>query len=838
MTPAGNIWVTDAGNQRLQEFNAKGEFIQKFGTKGTSSKGTEFLSPEGIAVAPGGMIWVSDSAGKRVAEFRETVVSESERWVRDISGTKPTEPEGIAIDASGNVLVADEEGGRVLEYGPEGVYLKTIGTAGAGNGQLSGPTDVAVAPSGNIDVVDSYDNRIEVFNVKGEYVTKFGTSGTGAAQFTEPKTIAFGAGSAIFITDKGNNRVHRWETPNAPDEIKSLEVLVDGEAVTTSSAGCTLGSCSVAKQFTLNSLENLGSHKVTVIANSLGGFSKTQTLTVNEQRDETKPTIQTGGELANAPEGWVQQESYGFTATGADRAGYGDTSLTFKIDGSQVAATTQSCPDGGCGATISKGISMASYAGGAHQAEVIATDGAGNSATKRWTINVDPDGHISTVEASATIEAAEDTGSSNLVGDSKEELEIEGTAPGLGLESTSSGFVATGSMVPTEISATGAGSTTFLIPCSEAGEAPAEGETVEVPCGSLSTETGQLVPVSVEPLEASGTVNPPNLVEENAVVIANSGVAVDTTARPLSDGGMIFENIRDESGSEEFAYRVSLSEEQELVQIDDQTVEVYLSGGFPSFTITAKPASDAIGTPVSTTLRKTGRDIVTLTVHHRAGHEGQPFVYPVVGGSGWEGGFRTVEVDMDNVSPEEEPSGTGEEGSEAFSSLGGVRVKSAAFGAPVAFLREENGSERVHRHYTFRECKVGYGPKWAPEGKPTDPLPPKERGEVIEHCHGTADNGYFYILWAESVYGTYQYLPHEWSWDPDGPNCIKWGPDQPKKEHCKETSNLKTAHLDVLGQYRFAPALFNGGSPTSDVCHQSTAIYQCGTGANILMKAS
>jgi hypothetical protein len=240
-------------------------------------------------------------------------------------------------------------------------------------------------------------------------------------------------------------------------------------------------------------------------------------------------------------------------------------------------------------------------------------------------------------------------------------------------------------------------------------------------------------------------------------------------------------------------------------------------GGFPSFTITAKLASDAIGTAVATTLKKIGRDIVTLTVHHRAGHEGQPFVYPVVGGSGWEGGFRTVEVGMDNVQLEEP--GEVEESEISSESLSGGNLKDVSFGPPLLLLRESDGTEIKHRAYNFHRCSWGYGPKF-PEGKPSEPLPPKERDEVINQCHGTEDNGYFYVLWAESVWGNYQYRPHQWSWDPDGPNCIKWGELQPKLIHCLETSNLKSAHLDVLGQYRFPPTHFNGGGLGQATCHQ------------------
>lgn len=91
---------------------------------------------------------------------------------------------------------------------------------------------------------------------------------------------------------------------------------------------------------------------------------------------------------------------------------------------------------------------MAPYSGGAHEAEVVATDGAGNTTTKHWTINVDPEGHISTAEATATMEAMEETSDSNLIGVAKEEEGIEGTQPDLGLEATESGFVATGSQAP------------------------------------------------------------------------------------------------------------------------------------------------------------------------------------------------------------------------------------------------------------------------------------------------------------------------------------------------------------------------------------------------------
>ena len=653
VTATGNIWVADTGNKRLEEFNSKGEFIQTFGTKATSgSKGTEFVAPEGIAAAPGGMLWVSDAAGHRLAEFRESVFSETERFVRNASGVAMSEPISVAVDASGDVYTADQAANHVFEFYPGGSYLQTIGTAGSGDGQLSGPTGVAIAPSGRVYVVDRGNNRVEAFSPKGEYVNKFGTTGTGNGNFTEPRAIAYVAGSAIFVTDKGNNRVHRWQTPNAPDELSSVEVLIDGKAVTSSSSKCAIGSCTVAKQYLLTSLENLGSHKVTVIANSQGGFTKTKTVAINEQRDETKPTIQTGGELASAPEGWVQQESYGFTATGSDPSGYGDTSLTFKIDGSQVASTTQTCPDGGCVATISKGVSMAAYAGGAHQAEVIATDGAGNTATKHWTINVDPDGHISTQEATDTLEAVEETAASTPLGG--EPVEVEGEAP-VSLVATSSGFAAAGGSVPTGVSSSPGGSLTVEVPTSRTlYGCPSEQGQTEGACPPTTESAEALLPIQITPLNTAEGATSSILFEENAAISANTQTAVDTTIRPLTDGGMVYTAIRDQSATERYSYRVTVGAEQELRQIDGKHVQAFYNTGQPSFLVSAEPATDAVGTEVPTSLELTGNNVVTLIVHHQAGNGGTPFVYPVVAGSGWEGGFHTTSVEMDNILPEEE----------------------------------------------------------------------------------------------------------------------------------------------------------------------------------------
>jgi hypothetical protein len=114
---------------------------------------------------------------------------------------------------------------------------------------------------------------------------------------------------------------------------------------------------------------------------------------------------------------------------------------------------------------------------------------------------------------------------------------------------------------------------------------------------------------------------------------------------------MLFPAITGPEAPEEYPFHVTLGEEQFLRQVTPTEVDVFSAGDPGASPMTAEPAHDAVGAAVPTTLELTGRDIVTLTVHHRDGNPaaaGASFVYPISGGTGWTGGFTTVVVPTEN----------------------------------------------------------------------------------------------------------------------------------------------------------------------------------------------
>jgi len=147
------------------------------------------------------------------------------------------------------------------------------------------------------------------------------------------------------------------------------------------------------------------------------------------------------------------------------------------------------------------------------------------------------------------------------------------------------------------------------------------------------------------------------------VVIALGGLAGAAVAAaeppPPFDGTMSFHDIQGADGPEEFSWTVKLGEEDELRAIDDTHAAVFWVGTeTQAMTITAGLAHAADGAKVPTTLAVTPPNIITLTVHHRAGNPaagGAPFDYPIIAGVGWEGGFQQTRVVMGPVTEQAAP---------------------------------------------------------------------------------------------------------------------------------------------------------------------------------------
>jgi YD repeat-containing protein len=207
----GNVWVTDSGNNRIEEFSSAGKFVAKYGKEGTGSG--EFKGPQGIDVNQStGNVYVSDSGNNRIEELSGTGT-----FIRTF-GTSGSgqldEPIGIKIDSSGNVWVADVNNNRIVEFSSTGTYIAAYGSEGSGDGQFEGPVGITFSGP-NLYVVDIGNHRVEELSATGAYVGQFGIEGGGDGEFYEPIGIASDSAGNVYVTDGRSDRVQEFSAAGA-----------------------------------------------------------------------------------------------------------------------------------------------------------------------------------------------------------------------------------------------------------------------------------------------------------------------------------------------------------------------------------------------------------------------------------------------------------------------------------------------------------------------------------------------------------------------------------------------------------------------------------------------
>jgi sugar lactone lactonase YvrE len=293
----GDLWVTDSLDGVIRKFSPTGGFLVhppgtcllQLGSEGTASG--QFKDPRGIAVDAHGNVWVSDTGNNRIQEL-----SSEGAFERQIGpelgggGGKLEAPAGLAVDSHGHIWVADSGNARVVELGEAGEYLGQVGatnTSGC-DPQICRPTAVAVDVSGGVWVADSGNNRIDWFGEKGELIRAVGSAGSEPGQFTSPNGVVVDGAGRMWVANTGNQRVDNF-TPTVPTpSVTKVEpnsgpgggataVAITGTQLMDASA-VRFGS-NEASSFTVNSATSItavappGSGAVDITVSTPGGTS-------------------------------------------------------------------------------------------------------------------------------------------------------------------------------------------------------------------------------------------------------------------------------------------------------------------------------------------------------------------------------------------------------------------------------------------------------------------------------------------------------------------------------------------------------------------------------------
>ncbi len=270
---AGNVYVAETGNDRVQKFDSAGNFLFAIGKdviagsgsgnaeictvavsckqgETTSVQGGEFSNPSDVATDPAnGDFYVADSTRRRVQKF----------------------------DSSGNFLAAWGKDVKISDPGT-GAEICTVATdckGGVASGTLGGefetPAGIETDAAGNVYVAEGTNNRVQKLNSSGTFLLAWGKdvkisdAGTGpeictvasdckagtlttaqGGEFNNPTDVATIAAGAVFVSDDGNERIQKFDLSGNFQLTWGKDVLSTGGTgegeVCSTAASCQAGT--------------------------------------------------------------------------------------------------------------------------------------------------------------------------------------------------------------------------------------------------------------------------------------------------------------------------------------------------------------------------------------------------------------------------------------------------------------------------------------------------------------------------------------------------------------------------------------------------------------------
>jgi tripartite motif-containing protein 71 len=203
----GNVYVAEYWNNRVQEFNNNGKFINQWGSNSDISLGR--ISE--VAVDSSGDVYLEDYSNNRIVKFDKNGNVITKFGSSGSGNGQFNNMQGFCLDSSGNIYVADCGNNRIQKFDSNGNYLMQWGSYGKSNGQFNTPIDVDVDSSDNVYVADNGNHCIKKFDSNGNYLMQFGNTGNGDGQFNFIEDIAVDTSDNVYVTDSGNTRIQKFD---------------------------------------------------------------------------------------------------------------------------------------------------------------------------------------------------------------------------------------------------------------------------------------------------------------------------------------------------------------------------------------------------------------------------------------------------------------------------------------------------------------------------------------------------------------------------------------------------------------------------------------------------
>jgi DNA-binding beta-propeller fold protein YncE len=151
---SGDFYIADGyGNSRVVKFNKAGQFLKAWGKKGAAPG--EFNLPHAVRIDAAGRVFVADRENNRIQVF-----DAEGQFIRQIPGIAPF---GLFITPDQSLFVADGRANKVVKMTLDGQVLTSWGLTGPEPGNFQLPHMLTVAQDGAVYVTEITGKRVQKF---------------------------------------------------------------------------------------------------------------------------------------------------------------------------------------------------------------------------------------------------------------------------------------------------------------------------------------------------------------------------------------------------------------------------------------------------------------------------------------------------------------------------------------------------------------------------------------------------------------------------------------------------------------------------------------------------
>jgi len=233
--PQGNIYVADAGNNKILKFDGRGNLLKGVGGFGWGRE--QFDRPVDICAKTGLDIFIADYNNGRIERYDRNL-----NYISSFPADEEVEgplrfgyPAGVSVSPHGDLFIAERENNRILKINSFGELETVFGDINSGEGKLQKPGQLEVSKDGLVYVCDEAASRILLFDYFGNYMGGFGDG-----MLKAPKGIFFWERYKwLFVADPGKGQIIAFDSsgrgiliqPVKNDQLRPIDLVLIGDRV-------------------------------------------------------------------------------------------------------------------------------------------------------------------------------------------------------------------------------------------------------------------------------------------------------------------------------------------------------------------------------------------------------------------------------------------------------------------------------------------------------------------------------------------------------------------------------------------------------------------------------